>query len=232
MELLPEIENTGRRIKILGFKRGQRANNQQINDLQDLLIENIPSAQGGEDIAIAFFEIMQEAMQNVIDHAYKYSDGSERKFNIKTLKERWWVSTFVDTELEILFFMMCDLGTGMPETIKERMKEQFTLTEKFIEWLGIGAAGDSDYIDYAMTKGVSSTDQAHRGLGLRKMRLTTDRFPGSRLSIYSKRGEVHYDGDRLPISKVEHTTSIEGTIVLWTVNYAQKEEENGDDHSS
>lgn len=218
----------GERFRIMEFRTGKRVLNSEIGVLQDRLINHISDVE--DDVAPAIYEVMVEAMQNVIDHAYRDDDNRLRKFVRHTLVDRWWVAAFLDRQDGRLLFMMCDLGAGIPITIRDTVRKGKAVITRAADAIGIVRLDDADYIEAAVMDGLTSTGKAHHGRGLRKMRRTTDRFPESSLSIFSRKGSFWYSSAQEKPRTKRYQDSLDGTMVVWSVTYNQSQEKSCDNN--
>ena len=153
---------------------------------------------------------LTEAMTNCRHHAYQLP----RDDRIGDLKKWWLFSQYRDDRL---VFVICDLGIGIPRSLKFNNPE---LREMAAEWLRTNsiAPGDGPIIQGAVESRRTATDKAHRGRGLMDIRSTIVELKG-RLNIYSNRGSYHYDS----AIRTERSFSFKkrlkftGTIVSWSV---------------
>ncbi|GGF65811.1 hypothetical protein GCM10011332_19880 [Terasakiella brassicae] len=227
-ELLPSLNHDDERFRLMGFKTGTRLLQSQIGELQDKIIDGVEGI--SEELTETVYSVMVEAMQNVLDHAYTDVNGKRRQFPHLRMYGRWWVGAYLNRESKKLLFMMCDHGAGIPATVPETAETVGGL--KFLlQKAGIVKPSDANYIKIATQYGQSQTGLSNRGKGLAKMRTFAGLFPTGELRIISGRGEYRFfndvDGEKEETS--DHSKAIEGTIVLWSLNYGA-ESGNADDY--
>jgi hypothetical protein len=166
----------------------------------------IESLVGREIEKHSLFTGVSEAIANVTDHAYP-TLGQVRA------RKRWWLSAAYSKNTNQLTVIAFDQGVGIPATlVRKGFFSQFR--DRVLGWT------DSYKIKTAMRYGKSSTGRPERGKGLVELELFARAYDEGRLSIYSNRGVyqmVHRKGHKDERVFRDHTTSINGTLIEWSV---------------
>lgn len=155
------------------------------------------------------YEGIQEAMTNVMHHAYPRDTIIPRN----QVLNQWWMAGSYDKRSGELSAMFFDQGVGIPKTLPrtygmERIKG-------FLSDMGLGD-DDASRIQAAMALRRSRTGEPHRGKGLMEVREFIDQSGNGRLRIISGRGEYVYShGGR--VTRLLHSAPIGGTLIQWEV---------------
>lgn len=169
----------------------------------------------GIEKASELFAAMQEAVTNVIHHAYI----EPREINQKELTQGWWL--FAEHKNNEVYLSICDLGIGIKRTLPIKYPKYKEIIKIISTHLGYRASNDSTHIKAAIEMGNTRTKQQNRGKGLSEMRDVVLKANSGSLRIYSDRG-VYYINHKNREHIVEYTNSIRGTIIQWSFdsNYA------------
>lgn len=171
------------------------------------LIESLITAKELDpDSANALYEGSVEAITNTVMHAYKDHSNPENK---------WWM--FAGIYEGNLIVTICDLGAGIPKTIKQKppsFKDQFI---NVFDRLFREESTDSQLIELAMEIGKSKTGQAHRGLGMAELLKFIDSAKAGILIILSGKGRYRYNAMDNSTTLVEQRSSIKATLIGWSV---------------
>lgn len=167
------------------------------------------------------FRPLIEAMANAVEHAYDI-----RCFNGRLPNSRWWMfASFEGAQLTVL---ICDLGAGIPNTLKITQGQDWLNMIK--SRLGISFSHDCEYIKAAMEVKKSRTELSYRGKGGCDLRSAVNEFSQSHLLLISNRGYYRYK--RCPTARNPNAQSeqiydvirsIGGTLVEWTVRLDREE---------
>lgn len=188
------------------------------------LLNTVPAEFLDQDKLKGLYRGVIEALSNSVEHAYPSgrSDGRD------ALDRRWWMFTAI-TE-SALVVLVCDLGVGIPVTIKNTQPRGFL--QHLLSMVRLGNANDpdnatdADLIEAATLVKRTRTAKTHRGLGgsdLRQLVEGSKAIPSTKnsgLSIYSNKGRFrlyHRDGTGITSEKRDHRNSILGTIVEWSI---------------
>ncbi|MEH3087692.1 MAG: hypothetical protein PGN26_14425 [Xylophilus ampelinus] len=155
-------------VKNWHYRTGTHADGQKIASLLDHY-RTITSVEPPENL----YDVLAEALTNVKHHAYPaYSETPE-------MLKRWWLfSRFLEptgTRDGSLFIAVYDLGVGIPDTMRRRLRAGELIHDKADELLkifGSDAGGNLDrlLLQRAIEHPRSSTGLSHRGKGLPEMR--------------------------------------------------------------
>lgn len=189
----------------LEFISGRFVDADTIDPLRKQVLNNNIVLNSASDKKI--FRALSEAMLNVHHHAYlgtKYKIG-----RFKEIKGRWWLGGSFFKKDETLYFVMYDIGSGIPSTMPRNYKsylESFTPKGEVLD--------DSELILLATQRGKSSTQKGHRGRGIPDMHQIVKDGHGH-LQIVSGHGCYSFNGSfgtkaLLPIG-------CRGTLVIWTI---------------
>ena len=154
----------------------------------------------------ALYKSLTEAMTNVNHHAYEKNQSIEK---------RWWCfSQLKDKMLTIIF---CDLGLGIPFTVKDTHKEWYkNWSEKVI------IKKDGKLLKSLIEKPRSSTGKEHRGKGIKEIMEITE-FEKGKISIFSNKGAIFADYNKdkskakMELQHKDYKKSINGTMILISI---------------
>lgn len=155
-----------------------------------------------------------EALLNIVDHAYEYprTDLCPEK--------RWWICGMADRARKHCYFVVYDLGVGIPATVPtsrvDGVRAAFNLLEE--------EARKEDYrlIKAAVDAPRSRTGTAGRGRGLPEMRRLIDRVGDGMLWITSGRGNYLYELGASPQNGGRPIDgSLRGTLVVWRLKLTE-----------
>ncbi|WP_019556514.1 hypothetical protein [Thiomicrorhabdus arctica] len=162
----------------------------------------------------AFFNGISEAITNACMHAYKNTKTKkeipERADGYPFSDHKWWM--FTGCNEERLTLVICDLGQGIPESLKNR--NDFSFIKKVISKLDGGK--ESKVIKTSMEVGSSSSDLAHRGKGMAQLKEAIDIMQDGSLSILSNKGLYTYSASKKEKFSTDLKHSIMGTIISWS----------------
>lgn len=158
-----------------------------------------------------------EALANSVEHAYT----GIRKDGLDIISNKWWM--FTATMNNRLVVLVCDLGVGIPNTIRKTQTQ--SLLNHIFETFGYKAESDAGWIKTATLVKETRTEAHNRGKGGGDLRNLVKIDKTAKLSIFSNRG---YYAHTTLVTKSERTTaspeylwehrnSIFGTIVEWSV---------------
>lgn len=180
--------------------------------LQPKAIHELLARSLGCDVPKVLFAAVREALLNIKHHAYKQGNG------------KWWLMTRLHKEDKVFTVVVCDLGRGIPNSIKQgdeaTQREIWKKLQTFIESLPLGSSlKDSKIIEESMQYGVSRTKQEYRGKGLPKMKEVVELSQTAKvgISIYSDRGCYTQLGGRETPILHDYPNSIGGTVVTWSI---------------
>lgn len=158
-----------------------------------------------------------EILLNVKNHAYPTSPGSNGSSNHYAYKAWWQMFWFVQSPNGIfLNVLVYDLGVGIPSSLSRH-------TEGYSNLFPVDQFKDeSHFMDDALKEGVSRFRGVGRGNGLHKLVEIVSRFDGSAFFIYSGKGLIR--GGKDVISSSVAPTSLNGTLVEWTLHLSDTQE--------
>ena len=157
-----------------------------------------------------------EALANSVEHAYT----GIRSDSLNILDKRWWL--FVGVFEGTLAVLVCDLGVGIPNTIRKTQEKSFL--EKIFTRFKFSASNDADWIKAATLVKETRTADSYRGKGGDDLRAIVRSDKKAALSIYSNQGVYRLrnstakKGVQAPAERLyNQKRSILGTIVEWSV---------------
>ena len=161
-----------------------------------------------------------EAMTNTVHHAYADPAGAElRRF----IGRRWWaLSQERDGDLTIAF---CDLGIGIPRSLPRSSTFARPMVQAMWKKLGLDRS-DANAIRVAVELGRTSTGQEGRGRGLSEIVEAANLSSEGRVLISSNRGVFVSVGGKAQAH--DHSHSIRGTLIHWTVRFADGGDSDGE----
>ncbi|EPK5635500.1 hypothetical protein WJF88_004895 [Klebsiella pneumoniae] len=153
-----------------------------------------------------------EAMSNSVEHAYRDDLYDKQKNNIKN---KWWCFAAIMNNKLIL--SICDLGVGIPKTLKLTQGER--VLSKLIEIIGKPIELDSEHIKASLQVKRTRTKLGYRGKGGTDLQSIIDNFTHAQLRIISNKGNYRYTKRKKarPELMWDAHKSINGTIVEWSV---------------
>ncbi|VVO05518.1 hypothetical protein PS834_03024 [Pseudomonas fluorescens] len=163
-----------------------------------------------------------EAMDNAVHHAYVEPRGDRLSGRSSADERRWWVfAEVLDGWLHVVF---CDLGLGIPVTLPARWKEQIVDIVR-LTTLSPGKR-DMRMIRRSLELGRTSTDQGHRGKGLKRNILKAAEELGGKLNVYSNAGVIGVDCQSgVPIyTPGSFHRSILGTVIQWSIPVTDRQD--------
>jgi len=176
------------------------------------------------------YNAFSEAIDNAHSHAYDEDlmASSNRTF---PNDKRWWMFSGVDKGH--LVILVCDLGLGIPVTVRRKSRETLRLAgvntmdsiRTVLESMGISIdiseiTDEGKLIEATIHAARSRTGLTYRGKGMYRLKHAIEKLGHGHLIIYSNMGAYHYmheDGDAPRETVMDHGQSINGTIILWKV---------------
>lgn len=153
-----------------------------------------------------------EAMSNSVEHAYRDDLYDSNKNNNKN---KWWCFAAIMNNKLIL--LICDLGVGIPKTLKLTQGEK--VLAKLTEFLGKPLVLDSEHIKASLQVKRTRTKLGYRGKGGTDLQSIIENFENAQLRIISNKGNYRYTHRKKarPELMWDAKHSINGTIVEWSV---------------
>lgn len=157
---------------------------------------------------------VEEAMTNVIHHAYELPRGDRLDSMPGAREKRWWV--FAEVLDGWLYVVMCDLGIGIPRSLPRTWKDEVSHI--------LSTSWSEKRKSLAMTKrafkvGRTRTGLRNRGKGLKDIQTAAQRLKG-KLWVTTNSVQIRYDytaGVNPHVSSTYFRQSIMGTLIQWTV---------------
>lgn len=160
-------------------------------------------------LRMALLSGMAEAVANSSEHAY-YEETS--KTEVGRERQKWWL--FARQVDEYILVAICDLGLGIPGTLEANWKDELAAILKTRTGM---KRKDHKMIELAFTVGKSSTNEKHRGKGLKDiLKVVKEQHVGA-ISIYSNKGSFSIDNIAKTKYSGDDKSSIGGTIIQWKV---------------
>ncbi|MFT4129982.1 hypothetical protein [Labrys sp. (in: a-proteobacteria)] len=154
---------------------------------------------------------LSDAVENVLGHAYPdHWPGGWRRVS------RWWMLGAADPVKRQVTLAIYDQGITIPASLPKiwgamDVARVFARDYK-VQFSPDATTYDGQTIDAAMKIGATSTQLAHRGLGLNKIREAMLKCVEGQLRIISRCGECVYSADGKVAIK-NHTVPLFGTFV-------------------
>lgn len=195
-------------LKFVRFLSAQRLE----KGLAKSLIADLRGLCGQDPEREYIYLALVEAIKNVRHHAYIHEQAGDIP-----VVGRWWAAGAYDAAQGVLQFAVYDQGAGIPHTLPKRPFYQSVLR------LSRPERTDADLIAGALRYGrsrlrstrVVDNDEG-RGNGLWSICEFIPKGSGSSVRIASGKGEVIYDGGRVP-HRIDYDNPFCGTLIEWTL---------------
>jgi hypothetical protein len=163
------------------------------------------------------YRSVSEALTNVTQHAYlePRMDGSG-----KADDSGWWM--FVREQPDELMVNFCDLGVGVPYSVRNLEKHQTWLQERLstaLAAVGVDYHQDGETIQVTVEEKRSRFKATHRGNGFGNMLESILVAESGVLSIHSNRGMYTFRreaGEEIQETRNYHD-SLYGTLIVWRI---------------
>lgn len=157
---------------------------------------------------------VEEAMTNVIHHAYELPRGDHLDSYAAAKEKRWWV--FAEILDGWLYVVMCDTGIGIPRSLPKTWGDNVIdiLTAKWSP-----RRKDIELTKKAFMLKRSRTKLRHRGKGLKDIRQAAFILRGT-LWLTTNKVQLRYDftdGEMDEPTSSYYKESIMGTLIQWSV---------------
>lgn len=159
---------------------------------------------------------VEEAMTNVIHHAYELPRNDRLDQYPASKEKRWWV--FAEVLDGWLHVVMCDLGIGIPRSLPT------TWTEAVAGIMSLQISGkrkNTALVKRSFKVGKTRTELRHRGKGLKDIRQAAIALKGT-LWLTTNQVQLGYDfsKDKPSATSGYYDESIMGTIIQWSIPLA------------
>ncbi|WP_375058383.1 hypothetical protein [Zobellella sp. DQSA1] len=152
-----------------------------------------------------FSKGVQEAMLNVMHHAYRHEAEP-----LSGIGKRWWHACWYNPQDNSMSFIIYDKGSGIPETLAEVCGPEMS---------------DEDRIAHGLKKGVTCMLDPSRGKGSVDIQNVTNIYAGSLLFVASNYGIVLVKDDGEISTKKPSNQSFNGTLIEWKFKLEVNDEE-------
>lgn len=187
--------------------RGELVESEELGGLLEQITERLGISYDG------LYRPLIEAMSNSVEHAYR---EDLYKKEAGAISHKWWC--FASILEDKLIVLICDLGVGIPKTLKLTQGEGFLA--KIVEILGKPLTSDAEHIKAALQVKRTRTKLGYRGKGGTDLQTIIESYTDSHLRIISNYGNYKYT-NRKTVAKPEviwdGRESIGGTIVEWSI---------------
>ncbi|SUW63277.1 Uncharacterised protein [Buttiauxella agrestis] len=180
------------------------------SEMAGKLLETVAAKMGEEYTDL--YRPLIEAMSNSVEHAYRDDLYDNQK---KTNKNKWWCFAAIMNNKLVL--LICDLGVGIPRTLKLTQGEK--VLSKLIELMGKPIELDSEHIKASLQVKRTRTKLGYRGKGGTDLQSIIENFKNAQLRIISNNGNYRYTEHKRsePEKLWDAKKSINGTIVEWSI---------------
>lgn len=185
-----------------------------VKDLGQLFTESVQYTRG-------WFKVITEAMTNCHHHAYlepRFIDSP----NSPSLKKWWLFSKEVDGVLTVC---ICDLGVGIPRSLKSYSPETnpswLKRVQNYVKELRKIYNEDSALIKAAIEIGKTRTNLPNRGKGLSQIINELGKLPNADVSVSILSNTGGFKTKKLQLTDsilIPFNDSIHGTIITWQVS--------------
>lgn len=152
-----------------------------------------------------FSKGVQEAMLNVLHHAYR-----SEAYPLSGIGKRWWHACWYNPQDSSMSFIIYDKGSGIPETLAQVCGPDMS---------------DEDRIAHGLKKGVTCMMDPARGKGSVDIQNVTNIYAGSILFVASNYGIVVLKDDGREMVKIPSNQSFNGTLLEWKFKLEVNDEE-------
>ena len=159
----------------------------------------------GKEWQLGLGDCVAEALTNVKKHAYEGSGPAH-----------WWMFATVNHDKRQVFVAMHDRGATIPGTLLAKPDWIDTLSLRRLR-----RGGDCELISAAVG-GRTRTKLYYRGKGLPEMLEFTARHTQNALAIYSRNGYFMANNAGTTQLKGALAQPVDGTLVIWTLNFGEK----------
>lgn len=162
-----------------------------------------------EPLLEGIWQGISEALVNSGQHAYlgDRNDGCAR-----SRESRWWM--FSQEREGSLTVAVCDLGIGIRRSLPLKWDRELVL--RFLKDFG-GSRRDLAAIRLALEIGQTRTGEGNRGRGLPQIWNVGRAADVGSVTIMSGKGFLSYACDTARETAIEFSTSILGTVIMWTL---------------
>lgn len=224
---LPLLEEPNGDLIVLPMRSGSKVLGNEVGELNAELAEVVIEAtrvtaareqfsdEDWANYATRLYQILLEAMGNVIEHAYP----GNHQYKFRHVSS-WWMTAAFDRRHGRLTVAIYDQGVSIPVSLPKW--REYSQVARLLRILLRGGHDtenvkqDARAVGVAMRYAVSRTGQSHRGKGLTLMANFIDACRGGRLRVVSRCGEYVQEKGRRPIIR-SHDVSIGGTLVEWEI---------------
>lgn len=159
-----------------------------------------------QEVGLSLGSGIGEAMTNCAQHAYPSEGGMK-----KGREKRWWM--FGEVVESNLFVVFCDLGIGIPASLRKNWKEALSQLYRAPPRV------EGKIIEAAFEVGRTRTNLDKQGKGMNDLKTVIDSARAGNLIVYSNKGRFSYkyeDGN--VIKRVSgFPDSINGTLIQWSI---------------
>jgi hypothetical protein len=185
-----------------------------VKDLGQLFTDSTQYTRG-------WFKVITEAMTNSHHHAYLEPRFEDLPTDI-SLKKWWLFGKEVDGVLTVC---ICDLGVGIPRSLKENTKNVnpgwFDVLKNYVQELRKKYNEDSALIKAAIEIGKTRTNLPNRGKGLSQIIHELKKLPNANVSVSILSNNGGFMSKSLKFTDsilIPFNDSIHGTIITWKVH--------------
>lgn len=180
------------------------------SEMAGKLLETVTDKMGTDYTEL--YRPLIEAMSNSVEHAYR--DDLYNSLENAT-KNKWWCFAAIMNNKLVL--LICDLGVGIPKTLKLTQGEK--VLSKLIELIGKPIELDSEHIKASLQVKRTRTKLGYRGKGGTDLQSIIENFTNAQLRIMSNKGNYRYTERKKsePEKMWDAKKSINGTIVEWSM---------------
>ena len=201
----PRLSITAENVKHWHFLCGETADLSGVKNLFNIL-----ATQLSDDTSSGLFDSISEAVTNVVQHAYEGVESSTESSSANNAPPRWWLfAQLKDMELQIA---ICDLGIGIPKSLKEKA-ELTNILPNIMRRLR--KRKSSGMIEIAVESSRSRTKLPHRGKGLPDMLVFSRQAKIGGFLIYSHHGYFAYNAHFQSETARDFYPPVGGTVICW-----------------
>ena len=193
-------------LVVMAMQKGRNADVLHAAKAVKALFQSIGA---NNDLAVKLISTIVDAIENVVDHAYKYLPESEKLL----VPHKWWIGGSASPIDKTVTVYVYDQGISIPVSLpivwnNNKVLDAILSKLNLLDWT---SKPDAEAIQAAMRLSSTSTGLSNRGRGLHKIKEIIGLLEGGELTILSRRGHYKWRGNQESCFAME--SALMGTYV-------------------